>query len=127
MAALLAAATPTKIQDRPVLMTIDARMMQAVDGAVDEPGEDDRGGAGDGEVQGHLGLPGGAAAGRHCRSRHLHPHQALIGDDGDGSISLMHRGTWKNTCTYMLGCLHGKTQVLAQRLLDILCSSWMIK
>jgi len=93
VAALLAAATLIKIQDRPVLMTIDARMMQAVDGAVDEPGEDDRGGAGDGEVQGHLGLPGGAAAGRHCRSWHLHPHQALIGDEltMDRSVDLMHR------------------------------------
>lgn len=52
--------------------------VQAVDGAVDEPGADDRGGAGDGEVQGHLGLPAGAAAGGHCWSCNLHRHQALM-------------------------------------------------
>ncbi|TVU42697.1 hypothetical protein EJB05_09117, partial [Eragrostis curvula] len=51
---------------------------RAIDGAVDEPGADVWGGAGNGEVHEHLGVPGGATAGRHCRSWHLHPHQAMI-------------------------------------------------
>jgi hypothetical protein len=59
--------------------------MQAMDGAVDEPPEDGPGIGGDGEVQGHLGLPGGAAPRRHCRSWHLHTHQALINGSVSGS------------------------------------------
>ncbi|BAT03847.1 Os08g0151900, partial [Oryza sativa Japonica Group] len=51
---------------------------RAVDGAVDEPGEDDRGGGGDGRVQANVDLPRRAAARRHRRSSHLHSHQALI-------------------------------------------------